>query len=365
MVGQLITNSNRVITITKKITSPSHQTSYISTPLIQAPKPTKSRATKPKPKRYKNFNQFSKIPPEIRLKIWRYAIRPRVIRAEYQNVCTELVHNDIRLARYVLDAGPVPPIMRVNSESRSEALRFYSLIKAQLPVHFMARDGERSPPGSEPRKMPTWLDIKIWINPSFDVFFFVNFPSTNEFLSYFRRISRPSIGGLPLDRPIKHIALVGKDVQRFRTSGRTDLFYSLCMEHKQVSTINIVLDNSNFRDDAKPETYSLWKVNSLPAHSYRGGGLHGGRELRENCVDIFQGFWEGKATVKECQRWKAWREKNRDWTPPKVMFKRIAKIKKAPPVKKPRVRKPMAKKVVVVIEIDDDSEEESEEESDG
>ncbi|KAH9220005.1 hypothetical protein DL95DRAFT_404391 [Leptodontidium sp. 2 PMI_412] len=348
MAGQLVLSSQRVATRLGLTTSPSTAAEQGST-ATETAKPRKSRAKgPPNPMRFTKFYQFKKIPPEIRLKIWRYAMRPRIIRAEYQNIDSELVHKDVRLSRYVLDAGPVPAVLRINSESRHEALKFYSLIKAKMPVKALERDGERLPPGAQPPKMPAWLDATIYVSPNVDIFFFVNFPSTAEFLTYFRRISKPSIGGIPLNNPIKHIALVGEDTQRFRTSGRTDLFYLLCMEHSQIQTINIVLDNSNFREDLKPETYSLWNVDPLPEDSMRGGGQHGGREVREHCIDIFRNFWQGKKTVKEFKRWMAWREMNKDWKPPKVMLKRIAKVRRLPPVK----RVPKA----VIVEIDTDSE---------
>ncbi|KAL2069814.1 hypothetical protein VTL71DRAFT_14493 [Oculimacula yallundae] len=344
MAGQLLLKSQSAhLKPTTRTSSPSH-TPSTSNPPTQ-PRNRKSRATNPN--RFNKFHQFRKIPPEIRLKIWRYTMRPRVIRAEYQNVITSPLHSDVRISRMSLDAGPVPAVLGINVESRMEALRFYSLLKAKLPVHSLERAGERLPPGAKPRAMPKWLDMAIWVNPDIDTVFFVNFPSTHEFLSYFRRLSRPSVGGLPLERPIKHLALMGTDTQRFRTSGRTDLFYSICMEHKSIRTLNIVLDNSNFREALKPEGYSLWKVDPLPTHSGRGGGLHGGRELRDHCVDIFRGFWEGKKTVKDWEKWVEWKKNNKEWSPPKVMFKRIAKIGKNP-VKKP-------KKVVVEISDDDES----------
>ncbi|KAH7346729.1 hypothetical protein BKA65DRAFT_503110 [Rhexocercosporidium sp. MPI-PUGE-AT-0058] len=353
MASQVVLNSQRVSTKLGSVTSPSAPSTQAA-PRSLAANPRKSRSKgPPNPTRFTKFHQFKKIPPEIRLKIWRYTMRPRVIRAEYQNIDSELVHKDVRLSRYVLDAGPVPTALRVNSESRQEALKFYNLVKAKLPVKTLERDGERLPPGAQPPKMPAWLDVKIYVNPSSDVFFFVNFPSTLEFLTYFRRISRPSIGGIPLNNPIKHIALVGEDTQRFRTSGRTDLFYLLCMEHPKIQTINIVLDNSKFREDPKPETYSLWKVDPLPEDSMRGGGQHGGREVREHCIDIFRNFWEGKKTVRDFENWLAWREMNKGWTPPKVMLKSIAKVQRLPPVK--RVTK-------VVVEVETGSESGSEDE---
>ncbi|KAG4417528.1 hypothetical protein IFR04_009340 [Cadophora malorum] len=305
------------------------------------------------PTKFNKFHQFSKFPPEIRLKIWRCMMRTRAIRAEYQNIESELVHPDMRLSRYVLDAGAVPAALHVCSESRQETKKNYTLIKSRLPVKPLEKDGERLPPGAEPRKMPKWLEAQIWVNVDIDIFFFVNFPSTNEFLTYFRRISKPSIGGLPLDTPIKHIALVGVDTQRFRTSGRTDLFYSLCMEHTRLETINIVMDNSKYRVDPKPESYSLWPLAPLGTHS-RGGGTHGSREVREHVIDIFRGFWDGKKTVKEYQRWMAWRAVNKDWKPPKVFLKSIAKLQRS---KTPRVIK---KTVIEEVETEDEDEDEDE-----
>lgn len=353
----MVLSSQRVDTKARRITAPSTPAPK-STVITQTKRPYNSKCIKglPNPNRFTKFHQFKKIPSEIRLIIWRYSMRPRLIRAEYQNITSELVHPDVRLARYVLEAGPVPIALHVNPESRHEALKFHTLIKAKLPIKPLEKDGERLPPGAEPPKMPAWLDAEIWVNPKADIFFFVNFPSTPEFLSYFRRISKPSVGGLPLDNPIKHIALVGKDTQRFRTAGRTDLFYHLCMEHAQVETINIVLDNSKFREDDKPETYSLWKVDPLPKDSQRGGGHHGGKDVRDHCIDIFRGFWEGKKTVKEFQKWMAWRKMNPEWIPPRVMLKSIAKSHRPPGEKR------ASRKKFVEVEPEPEFESESEEE---
>ncbi|KAK0107798.1 hypothetical protein ONS96_003590 [Cadophora gregata f. sp. sojae] len=323
---------------------PSNQAS--ATILAGVSERSKSKGV-PNPARFIKFHQFQKFPPEIRLKIWRCTMRTRVIRAEYQNIESELVHADMRLSRYALDAGVVPVGLRVCSESRQETKKHYTLIKSMLPVKPLEKDGERLPPGCDPPKLPKWLEAQIWVNVNMDVFYFVNFPSTNEFLSYFRRISKPSIGGLPLTAPIKHIALVGIDTQRFRTSGRTDLFYLLCMEHTRLETINIVMDNSKYRVDPKPESYSLWKLTPL-GDDARGGGQHGSREVREHVIDIFRGFWEGKKTVKEYQKWMAWKELNRDWKPPKVFLKSIAKLQ--------RSKTPRLKKKVVIEEFETEDE---------
>ncbi|PVH80249.1 hypothetical protein DL98DRAFT_629192 [Cadophora sp. DSE1049] len=337
------------------VTPPSRSSKQApATTLANTPGKSKSKGV-PNPARFNKFHQFKKFPPEIRLKIWCCTMRTRVIRAEYQNIESELVHSDMRLSRYVLDAGVVPAALRVCSESRQESKKYYTLIKSMLPVKPLDKDGERLPPGAEPRKIPKWLEAHIWVNVKIDVFFFVNFPSTNEFLTYFRRISKPSIGGLPLTTPIKHIALVGIDTQRFRTSGRTDLFYSLCMEHTRLETINIVMDNSKYRVDPKPESYSLWKLAPLGDDS-RGGGTHGSREVREHVIDIFRGFWEGKKTVKEYQKWMAWREVNKDWKPPRVLLKSIAKLQRS---KTPRLRKK-----IVIEEVETEDEAESEDEAD-
>ena len=71
-----------------------------------------------------HFHHFCRLPTELRLKIWSFALSDtrRLIKIQ----CTTGVHpNNTRYVKAYTSVRPVPAILHVNQESRSEALAIY------------------------------------------------------------------------------------------------------------------------------------------------------------------------------------------------------------------------------------------------
>ncbi|PBP20893.1 hypothetical protein BUE80_DR008353 [Diplocarpon rosae] len=271
------------------------------------------------------FPQFRKLPPELRVRIWRSLMLPRIIRGKWQSrrFCK------MNVSIYILYAGPVPVTLCVDSESRFESQKHYSLIRCLLPLRPLPseeRDGEKLAPA--PRQEYLFEVASIWVNCNIDTCFFHNFPSNFEFLSWFRRLSKPSVGGLAVANPLRHIALTGVVCEYLRATGRTDVLYSLCMEHPQLETITVVLDNSKFVEDRDPQAYKFRETPSLAREDRRGGGPWGGWLLRSHVKLMFDKFWEGNPKVKGCEKWVAWREMNPQWKEPAVKMVSISKAQR-------------------------------------
>lgn len=232
------------------------------------------------------------------------------------------------VALYILVAGPVPSLLTVCQETRHEAKKHYSLVRSKLPYKSQNQEGERPAPGKIVRK-PKWAEQKIWVNPMIDTLYLVNFPSMVDFLNWFRCLSSPKVGGLPLSRPIKNIAFNGTVVQRLRNTGRTNVFYHLCMKHPRLESITIVFDNSAFESGDKPHLYSFKLLPPMKEGDNRTGGTYGKKEIRKQIESIFQGFWVGKSNIKDCDQWQAWRKRNPGWKEPEVNMMKINKTGKS------------------------------------
>lgn len=299
----------------------------------------------------RRFPQFRKLPPELRLRIWALMMQPRIIHAKWATVLVKKAKGEEGekwLPLYFLTAGPVPQLLRINQETRHEAKKHYSLIRSRLPYKPQDKPGGKLPPGKTVR-VPKWTQDKIWVNSTIDTLYAVNFPSTSEFTDWFRSLSSPKIGGLALARPIKNIALIVTVAQRLRNSGRTNVFYHLCMEHPELESITIVFDNSNFESDGRPHTYSFRPLAPKEQGDNRQGGTNGNNVVRKEIENIFERFWLGKPNIKDCDKWMTWRERHPNWREPEVHMVKISKNPKGKPRKnadKSRISKPLLKKTV-------------------
>ncbi|KAK6585863.1 hypothetical protein PZA11_000920 [Diplocarpon coronariae] len=271
------------------------------------------------------FPQFPKLPPELRVRIWRALMLPRIIRGKWQS----RRFRNINVSIYVLYAGAVPVTLSVDSESRFESQKHYSLVRCLLPLRPLPseeRDGEKLAPA--PRQKYLFEVASIWINCNIDTCFFHNLPSNFEFLSWLRRLSKPQVGGLSVANPLRHIALTGAVCEYLRATGRTGVLYSLCMDHPVLETITVVLDNSKFVEDHDPQAYKFRETTSLAREDRRGGGQWGGWQLRSHVKQMFDKFWEGNPKVKGYKKWVAWRGINPHWKEPEVRMVSISKAQR-------------------------------------
>ncbi|KAI9046594.1 hypothetical protein LZ554_009338 [Drepanopeziza brunnea f. sp. 'monogermtubi'] len=279
----------------------------------------------------RRFPQFARLPPELRVRIWRLLMLPQIIRAQWETVA----FNETHISIYWLFVGVMPITLRVCEESRQEAKKHYSLIRSRVPLRSEPteeRDGERKPPASSVAQKTSKKNEKdkshmqkLWVNFNTDSCYFVNMPPGYEFNTWYNRVHKPRISGLAVDNPIRHIAIEGEAAQRLRNSGRTDIFYLMCMRHPQLESITIMLDNSQFSYDKKPADYAFRDLKETDENDRRTGGKYANAEVREQIAKIFAGFWEGKPNIKNCDKWKDWRLKNPSWKEPEVTMKGISK----------------------------------------
>jgi hypothetical protein len=254
----------------------------------------------------RTFHPFPKLPIELRLRIWNLTMEPRVIRAKWDNDFDDKDCKQI----YVLAAGPVPRALLASKESRDEAKRRYCLVKSRLPFHSRYSCEENS----------------IWINLDIDTIYFVNFPATKSFLSWMRRVSNKRTGGA--HKSIKHIAIHAGVLDRLKRlpnlPDKTGFIYQLVAEHPSLTDIAIMLDNSKFEDDPHPHFYTITEAKQLG--SSKGGGRWGNRRVRSKMDELFGAFFtQPKATGKEFEMLKEFRENNPEWTEPTFPMMSISK----------------------------------------
>ncbi|KUJ13847.1 uncharacterized protein LY89DRAFT_687197 [Mollisia scopiformis] len=72
------------------------------------------------------FHPFSKLPLELRLKVWNYASPPRVIEIRSWG---DTSRNPLTPIKFSTPPQKPPVIFRVNRESREEALRLYTVVE--------------------------------------------------------------------------------------------------------------------------------------------------------------------------------------------------------------------------------------------
>lgn len=234
-------------------------------------------------------------------------MEPRVIRAKWENNFDDKDFKQM----YVLAAGPVPRALLANKESRDEAKRRCCLVKSRLPFSSRYSCEQNS----------------IWINLDIDTIYFVNCPATNSFLSWMRRVSNKRTGGA--HKNIKHIAIHACVLDRLKRPpnlpDKTDFFYQLVAEHPSLTDIAIMLDNSKFEDDRRPHFYAITEAKPLGSGK-KGGGRWGNHRVRSKMDDLFGAFFtQPKATGKEFEMLKKFRENNPEWTAPTFPMMSISK----------------------------------------
>ncbi|KAH8646079.1 hypothetical protein BGZ60DRAFT_554822 [Tricladium varicosporioides] len=194
----------------------------------------------------KSFRNFNKLPPELRIMIWKLATKePRLIRA------TQLLRSRLYLPHpqslyHLQTTYPTPAILHVSSESRQEALKHYTLVNANLRCH---------PYFAVP------FFAKVYINFTIDTVYFTNFFSTPEFLFALVELSSFARGspskGLPnlairsilLPQIVMHspslqfIQPPNAPPRRQRLPSALSL---AVMAHPSITEIKVMLDQSNF-----------------------------------------------------------------------------------------------------------------------
>ncbi|KUJ15505.1 uncharacterized protein LY89DRAFT_114820 [Mollisia scopiformis] len=213
----------------------------------------------------KKFNRhFEKLPKELQLRIWVLSMEPRIIRAKWETV----IIDDNYKAIYRLSCGPVPKILHICRESRAEALKHYTPIKSRGAHLEQAekrciKDNENS----------------IYMNFDIDTLYFVDFPDTNSFLSWIRRVPRepkPKNNAKLLaegdengkvqkpQKVVKHIAFHRHLPMRWSTlQSKVDVWYGMAIKNPGLETIKIVMDGSSFEKTEKPHTFSFKKAPTM------------------------------------------------------------------------------------------------------
>jgi hypothetical protein len=239
-------------------------------------------------------------------------MEPRVIRAKWENDFNGIYCKQI----YLLAAGPVLPALHVNKESRNEAKRKYSLVKSRLP--FVANHP------CDPHS--------IWVNLDTDTIYFVNFPATATFLSWMRRFTNKRTGGA--NKNIKHIAIHACVLDRLTNipnlPHKTDFIYQLVAEHPTLTDITIMLDNSMFEDDSRPQAFTIVDAKPLGSQN-KGGGRWGNRKVRSKMTALFDTFFtQVRASGRtEWEIYRKFRENNPQWVEPSFPMMTITKSPKA------------------------------------
>lgn len=81
-----------------------------------------------------HFYLFSRLPIELRLRIWQFAAHPRVIEIRSWG---DTQRNQYTPIKYTVATHRLPPILHINSESRREALRIYKRVKIGVSTTVM------------------------------------------------------------------------------------------------------------------------------------------------------------------------------------------------------------------------------------
>ncbi|KAE9365987.1 hypothetical protein N431DRAFT_430167 [Stipitochalara longipes BDJ] len=260
----------------------------------------------------KAFHRFPKLPIELRLRIWNLTMEPRVIKAKWDNEFTARSVCQF----YFLTAGPSPKALHACKESREEAKRKYCFVKSHLPFRDRVIHHHRP-----------WEQKAIWINFDIDTLYFVNFPTTEDFLSYMRRLSKEKIGGA--NQNIKYIAIPASVLDRLKAPrpglpNRLLFFYRLVLDQPSLEKIIIMLDNSKFEDEKRPENYSLSRPSFL--ENGRGGGRWGSKQVRRQMNLLFDEFFiNPKVEGQVVESFRKFKDNNPDWALPNFIQLSITK----------------------------------------
>jgi hypothetical protein len=242
-------------------------------------------------------------------------MEPRVIRAKWE---TDFRH-EVIIQAFALAAGPAPRALHACKESREEAKRKYCLVRSHLPftdqIKARLSDSAKS----------------IWLNFDIDTLYFVNIPAMPSFLSYLRRLSKKRIGGA--DRNIKYIAIHACVLDRLLVPrpgipSKLLYFYRLVVDVPSIQQIIIMLDNSKFEDDKRPENYSLSRPYSLPKNS-QGGGRWGSKKVRDRMSLMFDNFFtKPQGEGMDIEGFEKYRRDNLEWILPSFAMLSITKTPK-------------------------------------
>lgn len=262
-----------------------------------------------KPKTKWIFKQFSRFPAEIRLRIWRYMIVPRTVRAVWDHESSE---SDGK-CMFRLRGGRVPSVLHINSESRHEAKKHYCLVRSDMP-----KDGAY------------WgirKERQIFIDYTIDTIYFVGkFPSGPEFLEWIRNLNKGY--GLNQKQVLRQIALPFYSIQKLASFSRMDFIYNLVAQHPHLQEILIVFEHSSFGFDRRPDKYRFVFPSHLSSKfpKTKRAELQSQRFKLET-KKILAGYWiKPKGTTENLKAFKKFKERYPEWQPP--VFKMVALKKK-------------------------------------
>ncbi|ORY64421.1 uncharacterized protein BCR38DRAFT_458106 [Pseudomassariella vexata] len=115
------------------------------------------------------FSQFPNLPPELRLKVWEYLLRPRIILAS----CLEGEVDSEQLSE--LAARPsrpfVPVLLHISHETRALALAHYELAFSWKVPHVLSSLDLGPGIGQQQYQPPTWSEPHVYFNFKQDAIF--------------------------------------------------------------------------------------------------------------------------------------------------------------------------------------------------
>ncbi len=264
------------------------------------------------PGKIRTFHYFRKLPTELRLKIWGMAAdEPRIIHAQWRTETAEYNWEP----HYCLNAGPVPSVLRANHESRREALKKYTLVKARLQIR-------------HPVVGKVYRDNAIYINFNVDTIYALKVPELPGFLTWLRRLQLERNRGGETTSKVACLAfpdgLISSLAMRKKLQ---DLFYPLCMQ-SPIQKIILVLDSSKFHETKEPHRYSFHALSEASEKSMaiRHKIIH--KEPSDYLGQRI--FDESFVNMPTNHKFKYFKEKNPDWERPSLPMMTISKAKPKP-----------------------------------
>ncbi|KAF8859745.1 hypothetical protein BDZ45DRAFT_350209 [Acephala macrosclerotiorum] len=322
-----------------------------------------------------NFHLFSKLPLEIRLKIWNFASPARVIEIRSWG---DNIANRYRPVKFSTPPQKPPIIFRINHESREEALRLYAVVEIGVsvsildpgqtyvewrvhPTHPSHRRIFRGIPPSlfnnriahAPTKpypaQKTYIDFSrdtIYLGPEFQPYHLDSFLAATglkmelprlQYLAIDRRLwITPLVGTLQLEhlrtalyalrsRPVKEVYIVPDDLKEalpdkfyYReheiTLHDAPYVYEFDLSEKDIFTL----------PEEEKEKTVVQNLEEWFERLWNGGERKGGQEvippkveiknLRRDgrCLSSFKdGIWEVQKVMGGMESWKT-------WTPPEI-----------------------------------------------
>lgn len=107
-----------------------------------------------------------------------------------------------------------------------------------------------------------------------------------------------------------------------------ETIYELCMQHPSLESITIMLDNSKFEKEKRPDVYNMKEVVKY-TEGMKGGGRWGKASVRGKIQRAVEGLFVdgGDEGVKDVGKWRAWRSERENWQAPEIRYMGLSKGK--------------------------------------